>query len=101
MNAEKASEAYATIVALLQQANETASEANRIFHKLKEEIEPTNMDSLYDKVYIMSANASQLENRILNILNLRSQGKFHGLIAIPSSICFLLNTVLIISRSEG
>ncbi|KAI4466136.1 netrin/laminin-related [Holotrichia oblita] len=73
VNAEKASEAYSTIVTLLQEANETASEANGILQKLGEEIEPTDMDSLYDKVYIMSANASQLENRILNILNLRSQ----------------------------
>ncbi|GJQ67201.1 hypothetical protein Trydic_g8109 [Trypoxylus dichotomus] len=72
VNAEKASEAYATIATLLQQANETASEANAILKKLREEVEPTGMDSLYDKVYMMSANASQLQSRIGNILNLRS-----------------------------
>ncbi|KRT80328.1 hypothetical protein AMK59_7971 [Oryctes borbonicus] len=75
VNAEKASEAYATIATLLQQANETALEASIILRKLKQEIEPSGMDSLYDKVYMMSANASQLENRIRNILKLRSPGK--------------------------
>lgn len=75
MSAVEASDVYSNIVNLIEEANTIVLEANAALKDLKAKIEPIGMDSLGDEVYINHANSTQLESRILNILNRKSQGK--------------------------